>query len=85
MDEGGPQAAGNIVDALARDALEALLWHWGDAHEIGRDDERGWHAKRRDEPGGYLSAPDADDPYRVIAADYALKPVPRGVAPADRS
>jgi hypothetical protein len=85
MNEGGPQATGNIVDALARDALEALLWHWGDAYEIGRDDERGWHAKRRDEPGGSLSAPAADELYGVIAADYALKPVLRGVAPADGS
>jgi hypothetical protein len=66
-------------------ALEALRWDWGDAYEIGRDDERGWWARRRDGLGGDLTAPDPDGLYEAIAADYALKPVPRSAPPADRS
>jgi hypothetical protein len=85
MNEGGPEAAGNRVDAVARDAIEELRWHWGDAYEIGFDDDRGWHARRRDGLGGRLIAADPDDLIGVIAADYALKPVPRSVTPADRS
>jgi hypothetical protein len=84
MNEAGPQADG-VAAAAGRDALEALRWHWGDAYEIGFDDERGWHARRRDGLGGWLTAPDSDDLFGVIAADYALKPVPRSVTPADRS
>ena len=68
-----PQAA-RTASAVA---LEALRWDWGDAYEIGCDDDRGWRARRRDGLGVYLTAPDPDALYGVIAADYDLKPVPR--------
>lgn len=59
------------------DALDALRFGWGGAYMIGHDDERGWWAGRRDRIGGLLTAPDADGLRGEIAADYALKPVPR--------
>ncbi len=75
-----PQAARTATDH----ALEALRWDWGEAYEIGLDDELGWHARRRDGLGGWLTAPGADELYEAIAADYALKPVPRDMsAPLD--
>ena len=73
-----PQAARMAID----DALETLRWHWGDAYEIGLDDEHGWHAKRRDGLGGLLTASGPDELYRVIEADYALKHVPRDLPAA---
>jgi hypothetical protein len=78
----GRTAAGKAADD---DALDALRFHWGDAYEIGRDDERGWWARRRDGFGGDLSVAGPDELYEAIAADYALKPVPRSAASADRS
>jgi hypothetical protein len=59
--------------------LEQLRWHWGDAYLIGRDDERGWWAARRDQVGAFLTAADDDDLGQVIRADYAARPVPRDV------
>lgn len=78
----GETAAGR---RLIDDELEALRFHWGDAYEIGRDDELGWWARRRDGRGGDLTATGPDDLYEVIAADYALEPVPRSVTPGEGS
>ncbi|HEX3514838.1 MAG TPA: hypothetical protein VHT26_12645 [Trebonia sp.] len=71
--------------AAAEHELEALRWDWGDAYEIEHGEEHGWRAKRLDGLGGWLTAPGPDEMYGVIAADYALKPVPRSAAPGERS
>ncbi len=65
-----------------KEALEALRWHWGDAYEIGHDDEHGWHAARRDQIGGLLTGAGPDELGHAITEDYAFKPVPREL-PAD--
>jgi hypothetical protein len=57
--------------------LDELRWHWGDAYLIGRDDERGWWAARRDQIGVYLTAADSEALWQAIHANYAAKPVPR--------
>jgi hypothetical protein len=63
-----------------QDALEALRWDWDTAYMIGHDDEHGWFAGRLDKIGDLITADDPDALRREIAADYALKPVPRGPA-----
>ena len=80
-------AAGRTAasDRAEKDALDALEFDWGDAYMIGRDDERGWWAARRDRIGGYFTAPGTDELRTAIRADYGLEPVPRDVSPADRS
>ena len=85
MEDAGDRAPGERWrQAAIEEALGALWWHWGDAYDIGHD-ERGWQARRRDGLGGDLTAPDPDALYGVIGADYALRPVPRGAAPAEGS
>ena len=59
-------------------ALEAFRWDWGEAYEIGRDAERGWHARRRDGLGGDLTGADAEELREVIRSDYG----PTGAFPA---
>jgi len=59
----------------ARTPLQELRLHWGDAYLIGRDDERGWWAARRDRIGAYVTAADAEDLWRKIRADYAAETV----------
>src|SRR5260370_8426148 len=82
MDQAAPQAVGIEQAAHATgQALEALRWNWGDAYEIGHDDERGWWAKRRDGVGGYLTAADPGELRAVIYADHDLMPVPRDFDP----
>lgn len=78
----GRTAAGT---AAVKYELEALRWDWGDAYETEHDDEHGWQARRRDGLGGGLTAAGPDELYGVIAADYALKPVPRSAAAGERS
>ena len=78
----GRTAAGRAAE---QDALEALRHHWGEAYEIEHSGEHRWRAKRRDGLGGWLTAGNPDELLRMIAADYALKPVQRGAPPADRS
>jgi len=62
--------------------LEALRFHWGDAYEIGYDDEHGWQALRRDGLSGVLTGADPEGLYKAITDDYALRPVPRSYMPA---
>jgi len=82
----GRTAAGKDMTAADRAALESVRYDWGDAYNIGYDDEHGWHAKRRDGLGGTLTAADPDGLYEVIAADYAVRPVGRDYsAPLDDS
>lgn len=85
MNGSEPQAARDMKGIAARDALDALRWHWGDAYEIGHDDEHGWRARRRDGLGEDLAAADPDEMYGVIGADYNAKPVPRDITQADSS
>ena len=54
-----------------------LRFGWGDAYEIGHDDERGYWAARRDRIGGLLTAAALDELRQAITEDYAAKPVPR--------
>jgi hypothetical protein len=61
--------------------LEALRFHWGDAYVIGFDDEKDWHAKRRDGMGGVLTGANPDELYKLIGEDYRLNPVPRRYTP----
>jgi hypothetical protein len=82
MDEAAARAAGTKTGAETvehpagiEQALEALRFHWGDAYEIGHDDERGWWAKRRDGLGGDLTAAEPDQLHAAIVADYNLNPV----------
>jgi hypothetical protein len=75
MDEAAPQAAAS--GTADEDALEALRWDWGEAYEIGRDGERGWHARRRDGLGGDLTGADAEELREVIRSDYTHRRVPR--------
>jgi hypothetical protein len=78
----GRTAAGSaLIDA----ELEALRFHWDTAYAIEWGDEHGWRARRLDGLGGWLTAASPDKLYDVIAADYALRPVPRSVTPVDRS
>lgn len=80
MDEAAPQAAKAGTGTADDQALAALRHGWGDAYMIGRDDERGWWAARRDQIGGYLTAHDPDGLWTAIQQDYNLKPVPRDCA-----
>ena len=59
------------------EALEALLFHWGDAYLISVGDEGGvWRAVRRDNQKT-LIATEAIDLRDEIVQDYAASPVPR--------
>jgi hypothetical protein len=82
MDAAGRTAASGRAE---KDALDALEFDWGEAYMIGRDDERGWWAARRDRIGGLLTAPGAEELREAIRADYALEPVPRSVTPGEGS
>jgi hypothetical protein len=59
-----------------RAALEALVWNWGAAYEIGVDDGE-WWCRRRDGIGGRESASTAEDLRAWIVTDYTIFPVPR--------
>lgn len=74
----GPHEGETFSEALARDALEALDWNWGDAYEIGRDEDV-WHARRRDGLGGVITAADPEELRNAIRDDYMIKAVPRDV------
>lgn len=71
----GRTAAGRAAE---KDALEALRQHWGEAYQIEHAEQEGWRARRRDGLGGWLTTGNPDELLRVIAADYALRPIPRG-------
>jgi hypothetical protein len=57
-------------------ALEALMWNWGPAYEIGVDDGEWWY-RRRDGKGGRETASNPDDLHTMIITDYSVYPVPR--------
>jgi hypothetical protein len=80
-----PQASDRPRSTIAdKDALDALEFDWGEAYMIGRDDERGWWAARRDRIGGYFTAPGSDELREAIRVDYDLKPVPRDLPSGER-
>jgi hypothetical protein len=59
-------------------ALDELRYDWGDAYEIGLDDDSGvWWARRRDAKGGRIEAPAPDGLRKLIVEDYTFMPVPR--------
>lgn len=76
-DAAGRTTASTRATAADTDALDALRWHWGEAYEIGVDDERGWWARRGDGLGGDITASGPDELRAAIWENYALKPVPR--------
>jgi hypothetical protein len=61
-------------------ALEAIRFGWGDAYEIGHDDERGYWARRLDRIGVLILADSPDKVHEQVAADYAAKRVERKAA-----
>ena len=80
----GRTAASTGMTAAEKDALAALEFDWGEAYLIGRDDEGGWWAGRRDRIGVLLNAPGPEELREAIRADYEFKPVPRDL-PAEGS
>lgn len=77
MGEAGLQAA--VTTAVDETALARLRYGWGEAYRIGWDATRGWWANRRDGLGGDITAEDPGKLDAAIRADYALRPVPRGL------
>ena len=60
------------------DDLDDLRWHWGGAYVISNPSPGTWLAQRRDD----RTTVRADNPVQLrfkITADYAARPVPRGV------
>ena len=81
-EQGEPQDA--ETSAAEDPALSALIYGWGDAYEIWRDEE-GCHGRRRDGLGGVLTEDNPDALYNAIWDDYTTKRVPRDLpAEADR-
>lgn len=66
-----------FAEALARHALDALQWNWGEAYEIGVTGDGTWHAKRRDGLGGLIEAASPEGLRNAVEDDYMMKPVPR--------
>ena len=70
MSSGTPASPDILTD------LEDLEYHWGSAYLIDSEDGQ-YTAERRDGQGGTLTAADCDGLARLIAEDYAARPVPR--------
>jgi hypothetical protein len=68
----GTEQAEDGLTPWDEDALETLLWNWGEAYEIGA-----WRAKRRDGLGGWFEADGPQSLDQEITENYAMKPVPR--------
>ena len=77
MSEAAPQAAAAGSRTGHNQELAALRYGWGEAYEIGHDEDHGWRARRRDGLGGDITAGDPDELWAAIQADYVHKPVPR--------
>jgi hypothetical protein len=60
----------------ARDALEELRHHWGEAYDIQQTGGVTWLAARRDGRGA-VHANSPEDLEAAITADYKARPVPR--------
>jgi hypothetical protein len=75
MDEAAAQAAGG--ETTRERELERLRRKWGDAYWIGWDEVRGWHARRRDNLGGEITAGSAKGLSVELWIDYTDKPVLR--------
>ncbi len=82
MDDAAGRTAASTGTA-DREALDALIFDWGEAYIIGRDDKGCWWAARRDCIGHLLTARDPVELRAGIRADYELKPVPRELAEAE--
>jgi len=70
----------SFTEKLARQALEGLQFHWGEAYEIGVIDGA-WTARRRDGLGAPVEAAGPEDLETAILRDYSLRPVPRDGGP----
>jgi hypothetical protein len=82
-DSAYPARAGQPGDTWQRPALpgqqaalDALVWNWGTAYEIGVDDGQWWY-RRRDGKGGRETATTPDDLRTMIITEYSIYPVPR--------
>lgn len=64
--------------STSKNALDALLWDWGEAYEIEMPDvDHGWRARRLNGLGGWMGADSAEDLRSQIVSDYVAKPVRR--------
>jgi hypothetical protein len=61
-------------------ALDALVWNWGEAYEIGCEEGQWWF-RRKDGKGGTETASGPDELRALIVTDYTIRPVRR--PPAD--
>lgn len=77
MEHAAAEDAAAVRAAADRGELDALIYGWGDAYVIGRDDERGWHARRRDGRGGDITASEPETLWKAIGEDYRAMRVPR--------
>lgn len=59
-------------------AIGKLIWNWGERYVISYANGL-YHAERRDN-GAQVHAPDPEQLGREIQADYAVRPVPSGIA-----
>jgi hypothetical protein len=57
-------------------ALDLLGQAWGDAYDIGRDDQTWWY-RRKDGIGRIHTTPSAAELHKLIADDHAFFPVRR--------
>ena len=72
----GSVAAAGLVRVAA---LEALVWHWGDAYDIGLCDGTWWF-QRRDGYGGRETAASSEALRGAIIQNYMHRPVRREIA-----
>ena len=77
----GPHKQESLTELLARQALEALRWHWDGAYEF-RVEGATWIAERADGLG-VITAPDAEVLADKVHADYRARPVPRDLPEGD--
>lgn len=78
MDDAAGRTAANTAGTADREALDALVFDWGEAYVIVHEGGC-WQAGRRDTIGRLLKASDAAGLRAAIRADYELKRVPRNL------
>jgi hypothetical protein len=83
MGDAAGRTAARANGTADREALDALVFDWGEAYAITHEGGC-WQARRRDSLGHLLTARDPGELRAAIRADYELKPVPRELS-ADRN